>query len=236
MRAFLLLFLALPAAAADRVVVITDSHGVGTFGAGIESWLERRAGTTYDFFASGASAPRQWVSSRFTTTCGYHRRSGEPAKARKCYPEKTPYLRELWSDQGPRASGERRVTIIAHGTNYPLSGAAAEVAVTKRLILDAFAASGACVWVGPPNMSKSPGYDAQAVADKYAIIQDAIESVAVETGNRCRLIDSRPLSQYPRKGGDGIHYHWLKNPDADSLAQGPRWAERVAAELALILK
>ena len=34
--------LALPARAADRIVVITDSHGVGSFGDGIEAWLRTK--------------------------------------------------------------------------------------------------------------------------------------------------------------------------------------------------
>jgi len=235
MRVLCLLLLALPLSAAERVVVITDSHGVGSFGAGIEDWLGKRKDTAYDFFASGASSPRQWVSSRFETPCGFHQTSSAAKQTRKCLRLKTPFLSELWKAQGP-AAGERRVTVIAHGTNYPLEGRASEVAVTKQLIKDAFAASAVCVWIGPPNMTKSPSFDAAAVEKKYSIIKDAIEAVAVETGNRCRLIDSRPLSSYPKKGGDGIHYHWLKNADEDSRSQGPKWAEKVAAELAVQLR
>lgn len=229
--AVLALALALPASALDRIVVITDSHGVGSFGAGIESWLRARPSTDWDFFAAGGSSPMQWIATRWTTPCGLHEIAGGPILTRKCYEEKVPHLDELWARQPVSTGKTRRVTIIAHGTNYRMDDKAGEVAHSVALIKAAYAAGDVCLWVGPPNMKKTPGFDAAAVKYKYSIIEAAIAAAKAGGIGECTLIDSRPLSSYPKEGGDGVHYHWLKTKDPDSLAQGPKWAAAVAAKL-----
>ncbi|UPT75829.1 MAG: hypothetical protein M0D55_09240 [Elusimicrobiota bacterium] len=236
LAAALALLVCAPAAAAvpDRIVVITDSHGVGSFGEALEAWLRARPDTDWDFFAAGGSAPRQWASSRWTTPCGYHATSAGPAVKRACREETVPHLDELWAAQPAGTSKTRRVTIIAHGTNYALDAKASEAASTLPLLKAAFKASDVCVWIGPPNMTRSPGFDASGVAYKYSIIEAAL-AAAKKTGHVCSLVDSRPLSSYPKLGGDGIHYHWLKTKDPDSLSQGPKWGAAVAAKLDALL-
>lgn len=227
--------LALPARAADRIVVITDSHGVGAFGEGLEAWLRARPDTSWVFFAAGGSAPRQWSTSRWTTPCAYQASSGGPVFKRMCKEEKVPHLDELWAAQPTGTSKERRITIIAHGTNYALGAKASEAASTLPLLKAAFNASEFCVWIGPPNMTKKPGFDAAAVAYKYSVIEAALAAAKTSTGRTCTLIDSRTISTYPAQGGDGVHYHWLRTKDPASLARGQEWAAAVAAKLSALL-
>ncbi len=230
-----LLLFATVASAGDRIVVITDSHGIGSFGTGIEAWLRARPYTDWDFFAAGGSSPAQWTLTRWTTPCGFHETAGGQVLTRKCYELKVPHLSELWAAQPVSTGKTRRVTVIAHGSNYRMDSKASEVANTVALIKDAFAASDVCIWVGPPNMKRSPGFDAAGVAYKYGIIQAGIASVKAAGGGECALIDSRKISTYPKEGGDGIHYHWLKTKDPASLAEGPKWAAAVGVELDALL-
>ena len=84
-------------------------------------------------------------------------------------------------------------------------------------------------------MRKSPAFDSAGVAYKYSIIEAAIAAAKKDLGKECSLVDSRPLSTYPKLGGDGVHYHWLRTKDPESLAQGPKWGAAVAAKIDALL-
>jgi hypothetical protein len=217
--------------ASDRFVVITDSHGVGAFGEALVRWLRQRPATEFDFFASGASAPLQWINGAFTTPCGFRESSREPRpEPFACKKLHTPKLASLWKEQGPRLSSERRISVIAQGTNYGIQPAMRreQIVASVRLIEAAQAASDRCLWVGPPRMKASPGFDTAGVEYKYALIREAIAQAAARTGKpACELIDSRAFSHYPAHGGDGIHYHraGMKSPEAIRAAE--EWAEGV---------
>ncbi len=221
------------AAAKDRFVVVTDSHGIYHFGEGIENWLiQRKPKPEYEIVSSGGYMPTQWTprvdaagkahssQKRHTTTCGARYRTRASASVRECKAMTTPFLNEVWADQGPRKAGERRITVIAHGTNLPTSGREGLIASTVRLIQDAFAQSDECVWVGPPNMTR-PGNTPKEVQFKYEVIEAAIQKVREKTGKTCGLIDSRQVSTYPAGGHDGVHYQWpLRGATKAQIAEG----------------
>lgn len=222
----------------DRFVVVTDSHGIYHFGEGIENWLiQRKPKPEYEIVSSGGSMPTQWTprvdasgkvspnQKHHSTTCGARYRTRTSASSRECKAMTTPFLNEVWSDQGPRKSGERRITVIAHGTNLPTSGRDGLVASTVRLIQDAFAQSDECVWVGPPNMTR-PGNTPKEVQFKYEVIEAAIRKVREKTGKTCGLIDSRKVTTYPSGGHDGVHYQWpLKGATKAQVAEGKQRAK-----------
>lgn len=234
---FLLAFLSLPAQAfeaRDRFVVITDSHGAGQFGQTLTDGLRARANTDFTFFASGGSAPLQWLNRAFTTTCGYRENSRSiPTAPRACETVLTPRLSELWAAESSDRAQERRITVIVQGTNYSTKAAlrAEQIAATKKLIQAARAGSDVCLWVGPPKMRRTPGYDAAGVEAKIAILREALESLG-DAG--CTFIDSRPISEYPAQG-DGIHYHWPGSRNEGALRAASDWANRVLHEIELEL-
>ena len=225
--------------ATDRIVVITDSHGVGHFGEELALWLRRRPTTKFDFIASGGSAPLQWRNNAFNTTCGFHDAStiAKPLP-RVCNKLHTPPLTALWRQQGPPAADERRVSIVVLGTNFGMAAAmyAEQLAATQSLAEDAMNSSDRCLWVGPPNMNHSPGFDTAGVAYKVALIQKALAQAAHKTGKPpCQLIDSRLYSQYPKKGGDGIHLHWPGWKTPETIKASGDWADAIAAQADCLL-
>ncbi len=227
-----------PAQATDRFVVVTDSHGVGHFGEELALWLRKRAQTKFEFFASGASAPLQWTNGAFTTPCGFEDKSKIATPLpRQCNKLHTPSLKYLWQQEPAPTEDERRISIIALGTNFSMSPAwrAGHVLETQKLVEDAMAHSERCLWVGPPSMTRKPGFDPPAVAYKIKIIEEAIELAAKKTGKpACQFIDSRPLSHYP-KHGDGIHLHWAGQKDPGALKASGEWADGVAAQADCLL-
>lgn len=223
-----------PAGAADRFVVITDSHGLGRWGLEVEEWLRARKDAEFDFFASGGSAPLQWLNGVYTTPFGLHETSatpkGNPRTAGKIL---TPKLRDLWKNQGSGSANERRITLIALGTNYhpDPKHRAEEIAETTRLIEIAQSESDACAWIGPPNMRRK-NFEAADVEGKVSIIRAAIAAAAKKTGKpECAFIDSRLYSRYPSTGVDGIHYNWPGSKNPTEIRECVKWAAGVTAEL-----
>lgn len=229
----LLALLVLPAQAEvvrDRFMVITDSHGAGQFGQALTDGLRRRALTDFTFFASGGSAPLQWLNRAFTTTCGYRENSRViPTAPRACETMLTPRLSELWAAETSDREHERRVTVIVQGTNFSTKASlrAEQITATKKLIQAARAASDVCLWVGPPKMRRSPGYDSAGVEAKIEILQAALTQLGDQG---CTFIDSRPLSEYPAQG-DGIHYHWPGSRNEGALRAATDWATEVLREI-----
>jgi hypothetical protein len=244
-----LLLTAASAPAGDRFVVITDSHGVGRFGVGIASWRRSRGSTEFELFASGGAAPMQWWSGKYVTPVGFRDRSSEPAPLLPVKAERllTPTLATLWKELGRGSAADRRVTVIVQGTNIPSSRVlgqmaektgmsvaslrAKEVAYAERLVREALAESDACVWVGPPETTRSPDWTAFENAHKVAIVRDALESHRTKHGKTCAFVDSRSLSSYPNGHGDGIHYHLLMSSDRVARQAAETWAEGVSARI-----
>ncbi|MBS1963959.1 MAG: hypothetical protein JST04_17235 [Bdellovibrionales bacterium] len=239
LRRLRFLFLALGlasahAGAADRFVVITDSHGLGQWGLEIETWLRARKGAEFDFFASGGSAPLQWLNGVYTTPVGLHETSATRASTvRPVEKILTPKLRDLWKDQGTGSATERRITVIALGTNYHpgTKFREEEISETARLIEIAQTESDACVWIGPPNMTRK-NFQAPDVEAKVSIVRAAIAAAAKKTGKpECAFIDSRKYSHYPSTGADGVHYNWPGSKNPTEIRECKAWAAGVTAEI-----
>lgn len=216
--------------ASDYWTVITDSHGVGAFGGRISEWLRTRTDTSFTFFASGASEPSHWLNSTFTSPCAFDdSSSADPTRKRVCLKLLTPTLASLLPKKNPN---DRSIVLVVLGTNFA-SGASLDSARRKKHVQDTealakIAATSAdrCFWAGPPNMVKSPGFDAAAVSEKVAILLDGL---AAASG--CQFIDSRLISTYPATGGDGVHYHWPTAKDPATIAAAQAWADQLIVEL-----
>lgn len=210
---------------AKDFLFIGDSHSLGAFGSTITSWM-RSMKYTFDFYASGGSAPLQWRNNRFVTTCGIKESSLYPAVKRKCKKIKTPSLLKLLS------KSEYQTVIIALGTNYSDKEkmVKSHIKFTTKLIND-IPQNIKCLWIGPPDMKRFRG---ERLNKNYSIIFEAIKLAK----RKCRLIDSRKLSYYPEKQSpsakpDGIHYDypakWYKFPAG--VKEAKIWALNIIHEI-----
>ena len=228
----LVLLLALPAGAADTILVVGDSHTAGNFGQKLDDDLRAAAGNRVATYGVCSARPASYFADT-PHSCGHLFRGFDkkaPAKwlGGRVYKEKlpggevewvkTPELAQLLSDHSPT------VTVVALGANLPIS----LDSVGKTL--DAIHAAGsACVWIGPPYIRKTS--DAQ-IDSVYATLRKAgVTKSASFEGSRhssCRLVDSRAFSylRYPATGGDGMHYGGALS------ALGTRWGADAAAAVA----
>jgi hypothetical protein len=219
-----------PAAAAETILVVGDSHTAGSFGQRLDGALRAEAGTRVATYGVCSASPQSYLSET-EHSCGYlFRDFGRKAPAKwlggrirksgtlQVTIVKTPELAQLLADYSPT------VAVIALGSN----GLTGE---SVRKTLEAVHKSGAaCVWIGPPDMRKPSSASVDAI---YAILrrQKVVETatLAQARADSCRLIDSRAFSylRYPAEAGDGTHYGGPLAP------LGIRWgADAAAAVLA----
>ncbi len=225
----------LPAAAADTILVIGDSHAVGSFGQNLDDVLRRGPGNRVATYAVCASRPLSFLSET-PHACGHMFRDFDkkaPAKwlGGRVYKAtisdgkggttevtmvKTPSLAQLLSDHVPT------VTVVELGANLPLT----EDSIQKTLEL-IHKSNSACVWIGPPDMRTPTPSQVDGV---YATLRKnkVVEGVTLEaaTKDSCLLIDSRSFSylRYPEKGGDGTHYNGGLAPLAAKWGADAAWA------------
>lgn len=220
---------------------IGDSHSVGTFGQEMNQWIRNRPDTDFTFFASGGTAPFQWLHGTAPVRCWLkdnETNTTAPTKGvclGKEIPstEKTPKFETLL-----KKSYQNKIAIIAHGTNFGTKGSAKQtpeeqfkeqVASTIELIKKASNHGYQCFWIGPPKMRK---YEGAPLEIKYSIIQTAIQKAAEKYKTKCTLIDSRPLTQYPASTRlDGIHYTFPGASNAESIKTSKEWAQKVTLQL-----
>jgi len=220
--------LAAPAAAAETILVVGDSHTVGAFGQRLDGALRAEAGTRVATYGVCSASPQSYLSET-EHSCGFlfrDFRGAAPAKwlgnrvreANQARFVRTPELAQLVSDYTPT------LTVVALGSNGLTED-------SVRRTLEAVHKNGAaCVWIGPPDMRKpsSTSIDAiYAILRKQKVTEKA--TIAQARADSCRLIDSRAFGylRYPANSGDGTHY-------GGGLAPlGARWgADAAAAVLA----
>ncbi|MBS1960149.1 MAG: hypothetical protein JST80_11800 [Bdellovibrionales bacterium] len=236
-----LLAIASSAHALDRFVVISDSHGVGQFGMSLVQWLSDRDDTAYEFYASGGTAPVNWLNGGWKSDRVWMASSVTPPNGpQHCTATVGPSFAALWNKQGPRADDERRISLIVQGTNLHYVNAQqykrAEISQMKKLIQVAYAQSELCYWIGPPEMKKK-NYTGPAEALWVKMIRTAISEAAAESARApCEFFDSRPPnSHFPAISSthqDQVHYHWMGSirDDAGIKAAGD-WAFMVTSWL-----
>ena len=205
-----------------KVIFIGDSHSLGVFGEEINTYLEESL-HDYEFWASGASAPLQWINNAFTTSCGYNSKKGDVPK-RGC-PRRmfTPTLISRL-----QASPGAHHVIVALGTNFGKTEdhRRSHIRYTTKM-LKKLRADDKCLWIGPPDMKRRRDRSAR----NYGIIEESIRKSGVD----CKLIYSDRFTQYPestdhqRGNPDGIHYDypaaWYRFPEGKIAAL--KWAQDI---------
>lgn len=216
----LLLLLCAPASAAERLLVVGDSHTAGLFGGALEEALRAEPGVELAVFGVCSARPDSYLQ-QLEHHCGWRykdldgKNAAKWVKARKTEEGKTwvktPKLEDLVDEYGPD------VVVIALGTNGPssYSSIAGLIAAAKKR-------KARCAWVGPPYVRGVPD---RAIDSVYAELSKAANA------DSCSIVDSRLYSylRYPAKGGDGVHYSVFK--DLDLSGPASRWGKDTAARL-----
>ena len=143
----------------------------------------------------------------------------------------TPLLKTVL--HAPASDGfSRQLTVIELGANLIDDSRGPGYAKNSiaGMIKTVQAARNGCLWIGPPKMRR---FGDAKVDQMYVIIADAIALAAqsLPAGTEpCTLFDSRPLTDYPATGGDGVHYSF---PAGIPIAKA--WGARAAAAVAASL-
>ena len=193
-RLLILFFLYVPCVHAQfkSTLILGDSHTVGPFGEVLDSYFRSKSDRVKTVASCGTS-PKQWLAGTASTRCGYFSKNEKGYVVRSDSHKGGSFSKEVQS-MNPD------LVVMAHGTNILGSRANVDGEIKSiREIAKQIRAKGAkCVWVGPPQIKKPPhanhlNYGAESIR----------KTVEIEG---CLFIDSRKLTSYPARGGDGIHY------------------------------
>ena len=189
---FLTILLSLTFTVNAKTLIITDSHGEGTFGTELVRLLESKK-INVSAYAVGGSTAADWDRGLNQVWGYWEHHTGYP-EIRKTRP-KTPKFSDLVNKIAPD------VVIIELGTNLIWRDLTSQDTVDIQNLLTAVKNSGAkCVWVGPPHLRLKDENQINRVFE----IQHLLESI-IPLGD-CELIASWNFTKYPMTGGDGIHY------------------------------
>ncbi len=202
----------------DRVLHIGDSHTVGIYGQEMDKHL-RSSGAKVETYGSAGSSPHWWINGQTTRSGFFGRNQDEvtdkPAKWNDPHP--TPKLNTLLERFRPN------VVVFSLGANL-INASPATVEKQMREVADMAKATGTrIIWVGPPD-----GRESKKPTSKQNELYQTLERVAKEYGD---FIDSRPLTEYPATGGDGVHY-WGK----EGSRTAKNWANEVFQQLQALPK
>jgi hypothetical protein len=175
-----------------HTLVITDSHGEGSFGDEFINLIEAKR-EPLSFYAVGGSTPVDWLYG-YHQIWGYFEHHTGKAPIRYEHP-KTPLFKELLDAHQPDR------VIIELGTNLIWKEITPE---DKQLIADmmnlTFKAHAKCIWIGPPDLNPKNSINRNRVLEVQQILTD------LSLKNNCKLIPSWKFTHYPVGQGDGIHY------------------------------
>ena len=180
----------LPIGPGTRVLMIGDSHTVGSFGTEMDRLL-RTTGADVETYGSAGSSPSWWISGR-PTHAGFVARHADGSVDLPAWnaPHATPSLRDLVS--------QRRADVIIVNLGANMRGASKESLQREvdGISKVAQAAGSRLIWVGPPRTRADMG-DASPMSRFSHDLRAAVEPHGT-------YVDSAPFTHYV--GADGIHY------------------------------
>ena len=197
----------------DRVLHIGDSHTVGIYGQEMDKHL-RSTGAKVATYGSAGSSPKWWITGQ-TTRSGFFSRDGEEKTTRPAKwndPHPTPKLKALLEQFRPN------VVVFSLGANLIAATPTAIERQMREIAEMAKTYGTEIIWIGPPD-----GRESKKPTSKQNELYNTLERVAKDYGD---FIDSRPLTEYPASGGDGVHY-W--GAEGSRVAKG--WAEDVFEQI-----
>ncbi len=200
----------------SRVLHIGDSHTAGIYGKEMDKLL-RATGAKVETVGSSSASP-SWFISGHATTKGFYSKDEKgnvdsPADWKA--PHATPKLKNLISEFQPN------IILISLGANL-LGSNGKNIESEVRKIAEIAKQSGAkIVWVGPPD-----GRESKKPEEKQSDLYLHLKKAASEYGT---FVDSRPYTEYPDSGGDGVHYSGKEGSGMSKLAKS--WVNHVYNEI-----
>lgn len=176
-----------------RVLHIGDSHTVGVYGKEMDK-LMRQTGAKVQTYGSAGSSPSGWIKG-FTTKSGFYSKDDKgniDSNPNWKTPHETPKMSNLINNFKPN------VIVISLGANLIKANAERIEKEVKDLSEIAKESGAKIIWVGPPD-----GRESKKPESKQAFLYNHLEKIASQYGT---FIDSRPYTEYPETGGDGLHY------------------------------
>lgn len=176
-----------------RVLHIGDSHTVGVYGKEMDK-LMRETAAKVQTYGSAGSSPSWWINGH-TTKSGFYSKDDNgnvdsPADWKA--PHETPKLNNLINNFKPN------VIVISLGANLIKANSETIEKEVKKLADIAKESGAKIVWVGPPD-----GRESKKPTSKQSFLYENLQKIAQQYGT---FIDSRPYTEYPETGGDGLHY------------------------------
>jgi len=190
--AFFLFLLFASVESHSKTLIITDSHGEGSFGDELVSQMEKKDASV-SLYAVGGSTSADW-NKGLQQIWGYREHHTGQTDVRSAKPV-TPQLSVLLETLKPDT------LLIELGTNLIWT----EISVQSKQEIDQMLAtvraSGIrCYWIGPPDLR----FNQKDRVVREREIQNLL-TVKVP-GQGCELIPSWTFTRFPKRGGDGVHY------------------------------
>ena len=219
----------------NRVISITDSHGMSPFFQHLEDWLVSLPDFEVHTYNLGGTSPYSYVDSArkhsvfppskwayHYDSCGNEPRvhrldmQGEGSKKMSLHP---PLLSKILGS-APREVFDKEIVIIELGTimHGPDEDFRRKV-VAELVTLVKSRPNTSCFWIGPPKPPRAP--DNFSHKQVYSTLAGGI----LLAGGGCTLIDSRPHSDYPESDLWVKDVHYLFSEDG--IPAGIRWADHV---------
>jgi len=181
------LSMSLAHADAPRILVIGDSHSVGPFGHLLINKLKSITPKA-SLYASCGTVASSWLSGS-KTHCGYFFQT-EEGKTLVGKEGRTPKLPGMLNTLNPD------LLIIELSGNYAKDYDEARAIEDMKRILNLIEGKPLkCLWVSAPDSRKNIGTQKKL----YSWVLAAV-------GDRCKVVNGRDYTHYPRDAGDGIHY------------------------------
>lgn len=176
----------------SHTLVVTDSHGEGSFGDELVRLIESKK-ESVSFYAVGGSTPKDWILG-LNQIWGYweYHTGKKPIRYER---PTTPRLKELLSKHSP----ER--VIIELGTNLiwrPISEE--DINFIEEMVGLIAEINSECIWIGPPDLKPNYIEHKKRTFEVHRILEEKL------LVSHCKLVPSWKFTNFPKNQGDGIHY------------------------------
>lgn len=194
-----------------KVLLIGDSHTVLRYGTHLDEQC-RATGAIVRTYGSCSSHPLWWFEGSYTH-CGYLARDEQgreiniPFGRFMATPKIDSLLELFWPD----------VVIVSLGANLIDLCEEDTVSTCRKMARMIQSYTDEVFWVGPPNIRLHPP---KKLARLYKFLEHAVSSHVQA------FIDSRPMTHYMARGGDGIHF---TGKTGQAIAEN--WAKQVFAAI-----
>ena len=208
LKFIVLLCLSLSIAHAKSVLVIGDSHAVGPFGWEFDRLVRQQGGISrVATYASCGSIAQWWVTGH-KTPCGYWERSEAGVEVSQPTAS-TPIFSELLKKHQPD------IVVVELSGNYQQRSDQFSKDDMRAMVEQIRESGAQCFWITTPHTRLYP----ERISRLVSLVHEAVSDY-------CEVFESHLVTQYPERGGDGIHY-WF----AAGIPIAKAWAKAAVEKI-----